>query len=64
MVDSFTWQNVSAPKGPSSVAKKGTKQITNNFEAETFYQVKLSTTCLTLENQQIPIYRRDNESLL
>ena len=22
MVDSFTWQNVSAPKGPSSVAKK------------------------------------------
>ena len=22
MVDSFTWQNISAPKGPSSVAKK------------------------------------------
>ena len=22
MVDSFTWQNVSAPKGPSSVAKR------------------------------------------
>ena len=27
MVDSFTWQNVLALKGPSSVAKKGTKQI-------------------------------------
>ena len=27
MVDSFSWQNVSAPKGPSSVARKGTKQI-------------------------------------
>ena len=64
MVDSFTWLNVSAPKGPSSVAKKGTKQITNHFGAETFCQVKLSTTCLTLENQQIPRYRRGNESLL
>ena len=27
VVDSFTSQNVLAPKGPSSVAKKGTKQI-------------------------------------
>ena len=32
--------------------------------AETFCQVKLSTTCLTLKNQQIPIYRRGNESPL
>ena len=31
MVDSFTWQNVSAPKGHSSVAKKGTKQIMNLY---------------------------------
>ena len=31
MVDSFTWQNVSAPKGPSSVAKKDTKQIMNLY---------------------------------
>ena len=34
------------------------------FGAETFCQVKLSTTCLTLKNQQIPIYRHSNESLL
>ena len=34
------------------------------FGAETFCQVKLSTMCLTLKNQQIPIYRRGNESLL
>ena len=39
MVDSFTWQNVVYPffateEGP--------------FGAETFCQVKLSTTCLTL----------------
>ena len=34
------------------------------FRAKMFCQVKLSTTCLTLQNQQIPIYRRGNESLL
>ena len=28
--------------------------------AETFCQVKLSTTCFMLKNQQIPIYRRGN----
>ena len=34
------------------------------FGAETFCQVKLSTTCLTLKNQQIPIHRPGNASLL
>ena len=34
------------------------------FGAETFCQGKLFTTCLTLKNQQIPIYRCGNESLL
>ena len=34
------------------------------FRGRNVCQVKLSTTCLTLKNQQIPIYRRGNESLL
>ena len=29
------------------------------FGAETFCQVKLSTTCLTLKNEQIPIHTVD-----
>ena len=64
MVDSFTWQNVLVPIGPSSVAKKGYKTEEGPFGAEMFCQVKLSTTCLTLKNQQIPVHRRGNESLL
>ena len=50
MVDSFTWQNVSVPKGPSSVAKKGGYKTNHVF------------VCPFLP--MYPIYRRGNDSLL
>ena len=53
MVDSFTWQNVSAPNHLFCTFLFATEE--GPFGAETFCQVKLSTTCLTLKNQQMPI---------
>ena len=53
VVDSFTWQNVSAPNHLFCTFLFATEEGT--LGAETFCQVKLSTTCLTLKNQQMPL---------
>ena len=53
MVDSFTWRNVSAPNHLFCTFLFATEE--GPFGAETLCQVKLSTTCLMLKNQQMPI---------
>ena len=53
MVDSFTWQNISAPNHLFCTFLFATEE--GPFGAETFCQVKLSTMCLMLKNQQMPV---------
>ena len=58
VVDSFTWRNVLTPKGPSSVAKRGTKQIMICFVPCMFLH-PVSTPCfytLFLQGVETPNY--------